>query len=526
MKRIYILLSLVVLLAGCRQRKDIVILFDNDVHCAVSMYPLMASLRDSALSHTPNVAVVSAGDFAQGDLLGSLSQGEYIVSIMNAVPYDVTTIGNHEFDYGIVQQNKLADRLTADVVCCNLSDTLGNLLYTPYSIKQYGDRKVAFVGAATPTTFTSATPTFFEDSLGNIIFDFHTDDSFELIQQSVDEARSKGADYVIVLSHLGDDSRIAKSTDMVAATRGIDVVLDGHSHHFLDLRLPNADGDTVMLLSTGSKGQRIGCLTIKTDGALVSSFCDPMTVAPKQSVADTVEHYVELARKSVSAVVGYCAVNLIDRDEDGNRIIRMSETNLSDFVADALRYVTGAQIGVIHGGSLRSSVFKGDITMAEIISLLPFNNHLAKVSMTGQQLLDAMEVAVADYPEESGDFHICSGLRYTIDPSVPSSVVYDKDQLFVSVGATRRIVKMEVEDPKTHKYKPIDLNATYTIGGLDYTLLQKGAAGMYRYSTPLPCEPMKDTEVVLSYIKHLGDTIPAFLYGNEKGQVRFAVVKK
>ena len=120
MKRIYILLSLVVLLAGCRQRKDIVILFDNDVHCAVSMYPLMASLRDSALSHTPNVAVVSAGDFAQGDLLGSLSQGEYIVSIMNAVPYNVTTIGNHEFDYGIVQQNKLADRLTADVVCCNL----------------------------------------------------------------------------------------------------------------------------------------------------------------------------------------------------------------------------------------------------------------------------------------------------------------------------------------------------------------------------------------------------------------------
>ena len=223
-KRLFILIcgtAIGMLLSSCHtKRQDIVIYFENDVHCAVETYSEIAAMRDSALRETPYVSVVSAGDFIQGDVVGSLSKGEYIIDIMNTVPYDVITIGNHEFDYGIAQQKRLFSRLTADVVCCNMNELQadgsdGEWLYAPYAIRQYGPVTVAFVGAATPTTFQSSTPTYFLDSLGRVMYNFHTDDSYQLIQQATDQARAEGAEYVVLLSHLGDDTPFVNSVEMI-----------------------------------------------------------------------------------------------------------------------------------------------------------------------------------------------------------------------------------------------------------------------------------------------------------------------
>lgn len=509
MKR-YSLLLLVfsVLFSGCRrEQKEIVILFDNDVHCAMDFYPKMAEQRKQTLLRTPNVAVVSAGDFVQGDAVGSLSNGEYVVEVMNAVPYDYVTIGNHEFDYGMKQQRKLADRLKAQTLCCNFNRADGTSLYPAFAIRRYGRLRIAFIGAATPTSYTSSTPSFFCDETGRLVYDFHAADTFARIQQAADEARREGADIVIVLSHLGDDTRLARSGDMIRATTGIDAVLDGHAHHFLDMRIPNADGDTVMLLSTGARGAYIGRLTVTPDCRLLPEFllCD--TLAADSAVADKVEQVRRNVRRQTEAVVGYAEVTLTDKDSNGKRLVRRGETNLSRFVADAMRYATGAQIGAIHGGSLRAAVPEGGITMGNVIALLPFNNHGAVVSMTGQQLLDAAEVAVARWPEENGDFHIFSGLRYTIDASVPSSVRFGDDNFFCGIGDTRRIVLMEVQSSDGAGWQPIDPQAVYTVGGLDYTLVNRGASGMFRYAEPLYCPDMKDTEMLVTYLRHLGDTI-------------------
>ena len=292
------------LLSACGAPKapdhDIVILFENDVHCALDGYTKLGALKQEMLAQTPYVSVVSAGDYVQGAALGSITKGESIIQIMNAVGYDVTTIGNHEFDYGIDQMKHLMSELKAEVVCCNFTDLNNTLLFKPYVIKQYGNVKVGF---------TSSTPTYFEDSKGNLIYSFHVEDCFKRIEKAAKDARAEGADYVIVLSHLGDDTEVDNSVDMIKATNGIDAVLDGHQHHIINQKISNSKGKPVILASTGTAFLRIGKLTINTQGEVsveLQGHCDDAHI----------ENVVQLYSQSLSGKRGIALAgehDLLDR---------------------------------------------------------------------------------------------------------------------------------------------------------------------------------------------------------------------
>lgn len=505
-----LMLPLIFLLCACHPQQDIVILFDNDAHCAINGYASIAVMRDSIAKHTPNVVVVSAGDFIQGDVVGSISQGRYIVDIMNSVPYDYVTLGNHEFDYSIPQLMNLRQKLSAEMLCCNFTDLRTHeQLFAPYAIQRFGRTKVAFIGVATPTTFNTSTPTYFCDAEGNVVYTFHQEETTSLVQQAALQARKQGSKYVVVLSHLGDDTEGDNSINLIQSTYGIDAVLDGHQHHVLNMRVANAQGDSVILASTGTKFQNIGNLTITHDRVtctlcnLGSTSAQPRLKNHTQSVIDSVG---VLLQTEVQRVMAHSEVLLSDCDAFGNRLVRREETALADFVADAMRVVSGAEIGCIHGGSLRSSLPYGDITIGNIMAVLPFNNCLSMVQITGAQLLDALEVSVKSYPAENGDFHIFSGLRYTIDPTIPSSVELDEYNMFARVASTRRVVKAEVE--RNGCWQPIDPSAIYTLGGINYTLINGGASGMFATAHPVECDPVKDTEVLLTYLHQLGDIIP------------------
>jgi len=526
MKNIYIILLTCVLslaLVSCQNNapripdKDIVILFENDVHCAIDGYAQFSALRHVLSVQTPYVALVSAGDFAQGAAIGSLTRGESIIRIMNAVGYDAVTIGNHEFDYGVQQQRHLMRELTADVVCCNFTDMHNHLIYKPFIIKEYGNVKVAYVGAATPTTFTTSTPTNFEDANGNCIYSFHADDTFELIQKAVDKARRKGADYVVVLSHLGDDTALDNSVDLIQATTGIDAVLDGHQHHILNLKVPNANGDSVILASTGTQFQRFGKLTINTEGKLSVDLINGeyFTVADRK-IENVVAEIRQEMQTRVGQIVGHTEVPLTML-KNGRREVRKGETNLSDLLTDAFRFATGADIGIMNGGGIRNQIEAGNITYGDIYSVMPFNNTIRKLECTGQQLLDALEVGVALAPGENGDFFQVSGMRYTYRTDIPTSIMLDKNQLFVGVGETRRIVSAEVL--RHGKWEPVDPNATYTLGGQSYILTSKGASGALQYMHEIECETMGDVEAVIRYFEHLG-TISAAQYGKAQGRIK------
>ena len=524
-------LLLIVALTGCQRKQPIVILYENDAHCAVEGYARLAGQRDAERQHTPYVAVVSSGDFAQGNTVGSLTKGEAIVRIMNAVGYDYLTIGNHEFDYTVPQMQHLSELLTAKTLCCNFSryeqdnddkdDRDNDDLYPAYEVKDFGGTKVGFIGVATPSTFRSSTPTYFIDDNGNLLYNFHQTDTYECVQEAVNDAREEGAEIIIVLSHLGDDPEVAYSRGLIAATHGIDVVLDGHAHHVLNERLVNDRGDSVTLTSTGTKFAYIGRLTIDTDNRVTTELL-PISDCHRvnQAVQDTVLAIQQELEARVNAPVGTTAFALADRDNQDNRLVRKQETNLGDFMADVARYTTGANIGVCNGGGLRAGLYNETITFGNIVSIWPFNNTMRVVECTGQQLLDAFEVSAANLPRENGDFMHVSGLRYTINPHVPTSVIWDDNRMFNGVGKTRRIAKMEVfmlaggeSDKLPYEqrgtWQQVNPNAVYTIGGQSYIIACSGASGMFAKMRLLPVEgePVNDVDAVCAYIQAMGGTI-------------------
>ena len=524
-------LLLIVALTGCQRKQPIVILYENDAHCAVEGYARLAGQRDAERQHTPYVAVVSSGDFAQGNTVGSLTKGEAIVRIMNAVGYDYLTIGNHEFDYTVPQMQHLSELLTAKTLCCNFSryeqdnddkdDRDDDDLYPAYEVKDFGGTKVGFIGVATPSTFRSSTPTYFIDDNGNLLYNFHQTDTYECVQEAVNDAREEGAEIIIVLSHLGDDPEVAYSRGLIAATHGIDVVLDGHAHHVLNERLVNDRGDSVTLTSTGTKFAYIGRLTIDTDNRVTTELL-PISDCHRvnQAVQDTVLAIQQELEARVNAPVGTTAFALADRDNQDNRLVRKQETNLGDFMADVARYTTGANIGVCNGGGLRAGLYNETITFGNIVSIWPFNNTMRVVECTGQQLLDAFEVSAANLPRENGDFMHVSGLRYTINPHVPTSVIWDDNRMFNGVGKTRRIAKMEVfmlaggeSDKLPYEqrgtWQQVNPNAVYTIGGQSYIIACSGASGMFAKMRLLPVEgePVNDVDAVCAYIQAMGGTI-------------------
>ena len=524
-------LLLIVALAGCQRKQPIVILYENDAHCAVEGYARLAGQRDAERQHTPYVAIVSSGDFAQGNTVGSLTKGEAIVRIMNAVGYDYLTIGNHEFDYTVPQMQHLSELLTAKTLCCNFSryeednddkdDRDNDDLYPAYEVKDFGGTKVGFIGVATPSTFRSSTPTYFIDDNGNLLYNFHQTDTYECVQEAVNDAREEGAEIIIVLSHLGDDPEVAYSRGLIAATHGIDVVLDGHAHHVLNERLVNDRGDSVTLTSTGTKFAYIGRLTIDTDNRVTTELL-PISDCHRvnQAVQDTVLAIQQELEARVNAPVGTTAFALADRDNQDHRLVRKQETNLGDFMADVARYTTGANIGVCNGGGLRAGLYNETITFGNIVSIWPFNNTMRVVECTGQQLLDAFEVSAANLPRENGDFMHVSGLRYTINPHVPTSVIWDDNRMFNGVGKTRRIAKMEVfmlaggeSDKLPYEqrgtWQQVNPNAVYTIGGQSYIIACSGASGMFAKMRLLPVEgePVNDVDAVCTYIQAMGGTI-------------------
>ena len=266
---------------GEEPAKEIVVLYTNDVHCGVTDgmgYVGVARVKAALEAAGKEVILVDNGDAVQGDVIGTLSKGEAIVELMNDVGYDVATIGNHEFDYGMDQFKKNVSLAKFQYVCCNFLDDKGAAVLKPYTIIEQAGKRIAFVGIDTPEAFTKSTPKYFQDGEGNFIYSFcegnDGQDLYNKVQETVDAARAEGADYVIALAHLGVDYQSAPWTasEVIVNTTGIDVVLDGHSHTDFKLAygqdfvaVKNKEGNEVIHTSTGTKLANVGILTIAGD---------------------------------------------------------------------------------------------------------------------------------------------------------------------------------------------------------------------------------------------------------------------
>ena len=510
--------------AADEKSNDIVILHTDDAHCGVNDnlgYAGVAAYKAEMKKTHNYVALVDCGDAIQGESIGTLSSGAYLVDIMNEVGYDFATFGNPEFDYKLPQLAKLTKQAKYQYLACNfkyIGKGTSDLNYKPYEIVTYGDKKVAFIGIVTPESFTKSTPAYFQDESGNYIYSFSEDETgtalYETVQKTVDEVRAEGADYVIAMGHLGNEGITDRWTSkaVIANTTGIDAVLDGHDHIAGVQKVANKDGKQIVLTEPGTKFENLGKLTIKTDGTITAELISPKEFTEKDAgITAYITKLTDTFKEYVSKVVAKSSIALPDKDENGNRLVRNHETALGDLCADAFRVMMDADIGIMNGGGIRKPIKAGDITLDNILSVFPWGNLPCKMEVTGQTVLDMLEMGAINYPEESGGFLSVSGLKYTIMAGVPSSIELTDKGEFSKVAGKYRVTNVQVLNKKTNEYEPLDLNKTYTLGGIDYTILYCGDGfTMFNDSKVLKAGDASytDAQMVVDYIENkLGGTI-------------------
>ena len=490
--------------------KDISIVYTTDVHCGIDKYlgySKVASYKKS-LENTNYVSLVDAGDYLQGEFIGAVSKGEYIMDVMNEMNYDVITLGNHEFDYGIDTLKERLNEFKGDVVSCNYS-YIGNKenklnMVKPYVIKEYGNRKVGYIGITTPKTLTTSDPkTFIED--GHVAYDFGAetiDGFYNLIQTKIDQCKADGADYIIALSHLGspDSFKPFRSIDVIKNTTGITAFLDGHSHTDLPWTTEkNKDNVDTLLVDTGYKLNEFASLTISKEGNISHEF-----ITEYENSDEHMNDFIT-SIKAKAEEKGKTVLATSDIDLDGEKnYVRTREAPLGDLIADAYRYYGEADIGIINGGGIREGITKGDITYEKIINVHPFNNYLVKKEVLGSHIRDYLEftsMKVSDVPKENqfGAFAQVSGLKYSIDTTIETSVITTPSGEFVKVDGERRVKDIKVLENDTY----VDLidDKKYTIASNDFILISGGdGANHFMEDEVVASISLYDYEVVINYI--------------------------
>ena len=507
------------------QAESIVILYENDVHCAIDGYSKIAAMKAELKNSYDYVGVVSSGDFVQGGTIGAVSKGEYIINLMNKVGYDAISLGNHEFDYLLTRLEELNELSNTKFVSCNFSQIGKDSPYfDAYTLVSYGEVEIAYIGITTPETIHSSNPAQFKNENGEIVYTFHESDLYTLVQSNIDAARAAGADYVIALSHVGysETGELTDITDLIENTDGFDVVLDAHSHSVIEqMTVKDKSGDDVLLTSTGTKFEHIGMLTITEEG-LATKLVQTATYEKTDATVDAYiteinESYAELGNR----VIGQSLVTMPTHDGD-IRLVRNSETALGNFCSDAVRIVTGADIAYVNGGGLRAPLEAGELTFNDIFSVFPYNNQIVTVEITGQTLLDLLEMGVSVYPEEDGGFPHMSGVTFSVNTAIPSSVQLDENGFFASVNGTYRVYNVMVLDGESGEFRALDLNATYTIAGTNYHLLAGGdGMSMFAGATPVDVEGTLDIEVLEYYITHHLNGVIGEEYAQAQGRITF-----
>ncbi len=504
---------------------SVVILFTSDVHCAVNEgfgFDGLAQIRSSFEEKGFETILVDNGDAVQGDVLGTLTEGEAIIKLMNDLEYDVAIPGNHEFDYGMDQFMKLTDMAEFPYISCNFNH-LGEKIFPSYLIIETAGIKIGFVGVTTPKTIVTSTPDIFRDDSGEFVYGFLEDENgdalYNAVQQAVDSARADGADYVYVLGHLGllENHSPWTYAEVISNTAGYEVFLDGHSHDTEQVVMKNREGNDVVRSACGTKLGSIGYSIITPEGISDTGIWNWSNKVSSgelfgfnNNLTDNIKEALEDLDKTIKTVVARTDFELtisdpVEKDSKGNpvRMVRRAETNLGDLSADAFRAASGADIVLLNGGAVRKSILPGEITYGDIIGVMPFGNEMCMIEATGQQIIDALEWGARSIPGENGGFLQVSGLTYEIDVSIESSCITGEAGMFSGVAGEYRVRNVMTDNG------PIDPDRLYTVASTDYVLLNNGDGHTAFDGAKVISEGlMIDNKVLIDYLTDiLGGTV-------------------
>ena len=527
------------------EAETVTVLYTNDVHTYIDKdlnYTLAAMYRDTL----DNVLIVDAGDHIQGTAYGSMDKGRHIIDLMNAVGYDVATLGNHEFDYGMEGCMNAIEWAEFPYISCNFyheaDGVKGENVLDAYKVFDIGGQKIAFIGVTTPESFTKSTPAYFQDEEGNYIYGIaggeDGSDLYATVQEAIDAASAE-ADIIIGLGHLGVDpaSKPWTSEEVIANTTGFDAFIDGHSHTEVPMEeVADKDGNTVILTQTGSYFNNLGQMTIAPDGTIETGLLTMTDVKAalfdkedaalrageepelEAGVYDVQSAWIGQVNDELGQVIGTTEDVLDNYDADGNRLVRSQETNSGDFAADALYYlfdqtsvVDGypVDMAIMNGGGIRNEALTGEISYLTCKNMHTFGNVACFIQVTGQQILDALEFGARGVGtgEEIGGFLHVSGAKYTIDTSVESACTMDEKGVFTGVTGDYRVKDVQIRNHETGEYEPLDVNATYNLAGYNYTLRDLGDGfSMFQGGVNILDYVMEDYMVLANYVQSFEDT--------------------
>lgn len=507
-----------------------IILHSNDVHGAVDGYAYIAQLAKDYEEMGAEVIIADAGDYSQGNLYVNANRGADAVTMMNAAGYNVATVGNHEFDFGIDQLKANLKDAKYKTVCCNILDKDGNLVFDASTvITTESGLKIGFIGVNTPETQTKAHP-------GKIqgLKWLQGDEMVAAVQKAADDLKGK-ADVVIVLAHLGIDEESApnRSTDLWAGLKkgSVDFIIDGHSHTVMDKGPANEP-----IQSTGTAFKNIGVISIGNESkaidgngllAITSYTAKDETVAGA-AVAITSKLDVQYGEKIGESKVDLNGAKAYNEKTElfGNRD---GETNLGDLVTDAMLWAakknfTGLTVdeknivAITNGGGIRTSIKTGDITLKNVFDVLPFGNTLAVLYLTGDQLLEALEASTYCSPDSTiGGFPQVAGIKYTID----SGKAYDKGDQYAgsTYYAPKSIQRITIDSINGQAFDP---KATYAVVTNDFLAVGGDTYAVFKEAEAVISDKILVLdEVLVDYIKTELKGVVGEQYKDPQGRINY-----
>ena len=496
-----------------------VILHSNDVHGAITGYACIAALKTDYESRGAEVILVDAGDYSQGTTNVSTTKGADAVAMMNAAGYDVVTIGNHELDYGYEQLMDNMSKAEFKVVCADVFDADGTTIFDAnYTYTTKSGVKVGFFGLETPEAQTKANPALIKG------LTFAIDDLWAVSQKQIDALAD--ADVVICLSHLGVDNETKPYTsyDLWNNTKGIDMIIDGHSHTVMTKGDKNEP-----IQSTGTAFANIGVIVIDDASKKIESnelVAVTDTMAKDEAVAAAAEKIIDRVKAEYDVKFAVSKVELNGaKAPNGNRD---SETNNGDLITDAMVWQVLQNkdgltvnedhvVAITNGGGIRAAIKPGDVTKNDINTVLPFGNTVAVVYVTGAELLEALEASTYCTPGAIGGFPQVSGINYTIHTGKAydaNAETYPNSTYYGPKSINRVVINsINGKEFKENEIYAVVTNNFCAAGGDTYYAFASASA---QFDTGIPVD-----EAVMAYITRELKGVIGEQYAAPQGRITY-----
>ena len=496
-----------------------VILHSNDVHGAITGYACIAALKTDYESRGAEVILVDAGDYSQGTTNVSTTKGADAVAMMNAAGYDVVTIGNHELDYGYEQLMDNMSKAEFKVVCADVFDADGTTIFDAnYTYTTKSGVKVGFFGLLTPEAQTKANPALIKG------LTFAIDDLWAVSQKQIDALAD--ADVVICLSHLGVDNETKPYTsyDLWNNTKGIDMIIDGHSHTVMTKGDKNEP-----IQSTGTAFANIGVIVIDDASKKIESnelVAVTDTMAKDEAVAAAAEKIIDRVKAEYDVKFAVSKVELNGaKAPNGNRDV---ETNNGDLITDAMVWQVLQNkdgltvnedhvVAITNGGGIRAAIKPGDVTKNDINTVLPFGNTVAVVYVTGAELLEALEASTYCTPGAIGGFPQVSGINFTLHTGKAydaNAETYPNSTYYGPKSINRVVINsINGKEFKENEIYAVVTNNFCAAGGDTYYAFASASA---QFDTGIPVD-----EAVMAYITRELKGVIGEQYAAPQGRITY-----